>query len=82
MKFVGCLLLVLLLKLADANSGGVDITSCDLLDCDICCKPGNPAVCLNDTTALNCIMKRDPDQHSLLVILLLLLGFLIGKALP
>ena len=83
MKYIGIVLIFtitwsILSPASTEESSGTTVT-CAMLDCDVCCQPSVPAVCVNDTTALDCEMRRDSDLDQLALILLVLLGFLIGN---
>lgn len=72
-------LVLALLTVVVSASGGGGGSGCAALDCDICCRPSDPPVCVNDTTAIDCEMRRDPNLKQLAVLLIVLLGFLIGS---
>ena len=72
-------LYAILLTIIVCVIGQVKAQSCDDLDCDICCRPSSPAICLNDTNALDCQMQKNENLDSLLLLLTTFIGFLLGK---
>lgn len=52
--------------------------TCDDLNCDICCRPSSPPVCVDDTEALDCEMRRDSQLDQLGLLLATIFGFLLG----
>lgn len=56
----------------------VSSSTCDGMNCAVCCVPTDPPVCSTDPNALNCEMKQETNRTQLYSLVGVLLGFLIG----